>query len=151
MDLQLPDMDGVRTARLMRQAEGDGPRVPIVACTANAMETERSRCLAAGMDDYLNQARPFRRFTSACFVGCSAVIARRRRMVRSFPCARERLVAMGFDAEDALTRTLQETVPERLAVLRQAIEQRDPQTVKRTVHALKGSFGRLRSQASRSR
>ncbi|NBO93144.1 MAG: response regulator [Planctomycetia bacterium] len=142
MDLQLPDMDGVRTARLMRQAEGDGPRVPIVACTANAMETERSRCLAAGMDDYLT--KPVR---SGDLFGVFRRLFGSDRPTPTngpeLPVWRERLVAMGFDAEGIarLTRTFRETVPERLAVLRQAIEQRDTQTVKRTVHALKGSLG----------
>ncbi|MEM7583943.1 MAG: ATP-binding protein [Acidobacteriota bacterium] len=57
LDCQMPALDGYETARHIRAAETEG-RLPIVAVTAYAMKGDRSRCLAAGMDDYL--AKPFR-------------------------------------------------------------------------------------------
>jgi CheY-like chemotaxis protein len=50
MDMRLPGLSGVETARLLRTA---GVRSPIVALTANAFDDDRNACLAAGMDDYL--------------------------------------------------------------------------------------------------
>ncbi|MDC8787057.1 PAS domain-containing protein [Roseateles koreensis] len=54
MDMMMPEMDGLEATRRFRAQEiGTGRHTPIVAMTANAMQTDRDRCAAAGMDDFI--------------------------------------------------------------------------------------------------
>ncbi|MBM3883864.1 MAG: response regulator, partial [Verrucomicrobia bacterium] len=66
LDCQMPELDGYETARLIRQRETPtatptgnlSTPLHIIAMTANAMQGDRERCLATGMDDYI--AKPVR-------------------------------------------------------------------------------------------
>ena len=54
MDIQMPDIDGMAASRAIRVAEfGTGQRTPIVAVTASALDGDRERFLAEGLDGYI--------------------------------------------------------------------------------------------------
>ncbi len=68
MDLSMPQLDGFATTRMIRQQQGDGRLVPIVALTAHSSTGYRETCLQAGMDDILSKP--------CTLEECAAVLAR---------------------------------------------------------------------------
>jgi CheY-like chemotaxis protein len=59
MDMQMPVMGGLEATRRIRDEGGINAAVPIVALTANAMQSDQDACREAGMNDFL--AKPFDR------------------------------------------------------------------------------------------
>ena len=59
LDLQMPGLSGEETTARLRELPPPVRDIVVVAMTASAMDGERERCLAAGMDDYLS--KPYRR------------------------------------------------------------------------------------------
>ncbi|MCP4542637.1 MAG: response regulator [Chloroflexi bacterium] len=55
MDVQMPEMDGLEATHHIREKMDAKQQPRVIAMTANAMQEDRERCLAAGMDDYVSK------------------------------------------------------------------------------------------------
>jgi len=55
MDVQMPNLDGLETTRIIRSSKTSAKKIPIIAFTAYAMAEDKEKCIAAGMDYYLSK------------------------------------------------------------------------------------------------
>jgi CheY-like chemotaxis protein len=157
MDGQMPEMDGYQASmEIRRREQSSGAHIHIVAVTAHAMQDDRERCLACGMDDYL--AKP---------IEPEELYARLERPWSGQGAPAEALAPVGadvtpvIDLDGALARTRGKKsllaqmarafladVPESLRQLRTAARARDPVQLERGAHRLKGAAATLSGAAS---
>jgi len=160
MDIQMPVMDGLEAAAEIRRREsaaGAGcRRMPIIAMTAHAMESDRQRCLAAGMDAFIS--KPFvatdvlRTLTALDFAesgiqveSLSAVHdgpAREASQSRSTVMDWQRLRQSCGDDSQFMQEVIDTFVcaaPGNIRSMEDAFRQRDSRQIEREAHALKGA------------
>jgi len=161
MDVMMPEMDGFEATALIRAHERQtGRHTPVYAMTAHAMQGDRERCLANGMDGYLakplaaaelwrtlarlappsgGRKPPERAADSGGLCpplgGASAPLVDRRAA----------LACVGGDLKllRALVNMFRVEAPRMTEQLRQALRQGDAALVHRLAHTLKGSAGNL--------
>jgi PAS domain S-box-containing protein len=152
MDCSMPDMDGFDAARAIRTTEA-GARTAIIAMTANALEGDRERCIAAGMDDYIAKpvdrselAHKLARWSTTAMVGVSSLDnpTPPENGIPSIDATRLAELAELSDDDDPqwmntlITKFLRDS-ENRLVQLQAAAETGDPGTLKGVAHSLKGS------------
>jgi len=145
MDVQMPEMDGLTATRELRRRElerGVG-HVPVIALTAHAMEGDRERCIAAGMDAYLSKPLKAGELLEALegLVG-NAEGPGNRATGDTAPPTREQIGA-GVDGDQDLVDQLAEIWlldgPEMVQEVQNAVKARDPAALVTAAHRLKGS------------
>ncbi|CAL96561.1 response regulator [Azoarcus olearius] len=153
MDCRMPEVDGFAATRAIRDGLGGARHaaIPIVAMTADAMEGDRERVLAAGMDDYLTKPIDAARLEATVrhWLGVPADPSPPD-LPAGPPAARGR----AFDADLALDQMAgdldiaREILPEAVAALfgetaslRLAVEAADGETCVRAAHTAKGLAG----------
>jgi len=164
MDVQMPELDGLETARriMRRQVLAGTPRPYIIAMTASAMAGDRERCLQAGMDDYVSKPVQIRELERALE---RAYTARRQNgapAVVKGPETHAALVEeemwvdrqvlnglleyMGANARPALVElidTLLESVPGLIQNMHQSLEPFDHADLQHAAHTIKSAAASL--------
>ncbi len=158
MDCQMPEMDGYEATRNLRTEEKE-THLPVVAITANVLEGDREKCLAAGMDDYVG--KPVRK------EALQAALEKWVMQGESMPDHRtnepepeelngrpvlnedrlESLKEFSDDDDGSFIVSLFETfivnTEPRLERIRTAVENNDHETMAREAHGIKGSSSNL--------
>ncbi len=150
MDMQMPGMDGLEATQLLRERERvQGGHVPVIALTAHAMKTDRDRCLAAGMDDYIS--KPIRRAELAGVLDRVLAGQPRAKAITTpgdtshaaAPVADlgRLLSELGGDQAvlERMVELYEETTPGFLENLRKAAAEGDAPGVRMAAHTIKGS------------
>ena len=161
MDCQMPVMDGYQATQAIRSPNTPvrNPNIPIIALTANALQGDRDKCLAAGMDDHVAKPINPQRLSDVL-----------RHWLKRTPISQtEKVVAPAapggktiFIREELLERLLGDEslvqtildgflgeLPKRVEELKQALEQNDAPTVRNQAHALKGAAANISAPALR--
>ncbi|MDB5296013.1 MAG: hybrid sensor histidine kinase/response regulator [Phycisphaerales bacterium] len=181
MDCQMPEMDGFGATLQIRQMEvaAGGPRLPIVALTANAFEGDRQRCLAAGMDAFVTKpvdpealvetirsvarAAPAAGATETPSTAATAVDAvQAGPRVEARAEADDKKVRPPIDAGSLLNRCQgKSSLAERLLgkfeqqlaaqvdALRQSLDRQDREVLTRVAHTVKGTAANMSAEPLR--
>jgi signal transduction histidine kinase/CheY-like chemotaxis protein len=146
MDLQMPVMGGLDATTEIRGRERvTGQHIRIVAMTAHAMQSDRERCLAVGMDGYLSKPiDPAMLFAVVEQDGAGGTVETMPAAPGAFDeeALRHRLSGNDQLMTDVIHVFL-EDLPARLAAIKNAVTRRDADALRAAAHALKGAAGNL--------
>jgi CheY-like chemotaxis protein/HPt (histidine-containing phosphotransfer) domain-containing protein len=154
MDCQMPEMDGFEATCQIRTMEGLLGHPHIVAMTANALQGDKEKCLAAGMDDYI--AKPIRQdeLTGAIDRCLSRTKVAQQNSAKATTnvqlvddSALQELHALVSEDEpdfvEQLLRIFMIETPGRIETIRRAAGMSDSRGVRETAHLLKGTCKQL--------
>ena len=146
MDYHMPVMDGVTAVTRIRERgerSSDGGELPVIALTANAMEGDRERCLAAGMTGFLS--KPFTATQLALTIQCAReeTACEAADPTPLIDQARlDELAALGEADDDAVVELVglyEQVTPQMLDAIERAIASRSGDALADAAHCLKSS------------
>jgi CheY-like chemotaxis protein/HPt (histidine-containing phosphotransfer) domain-containing protein len=154
MDCQMPVMDGFEATEQIRKIDGPGNHTTIIAMTANALQGDKEKCLAAGMDDYIS--KPFKQadfsaaidrwMSGAQSLERESVKVHQKNVLTDESVLKDLLELVSDEGPDFVRQLLRMFVhdtPLRIDQLRLAINKRDSNDVHQVAHLLKGTCTQL--------
>jgi two-component system sensor histidine kinase/response regulator len=161
MDCQMPEMDGYEATGEIRKRSSKvlNHEVPIIAITANAMRSDREKCLQAGMDDYLPKPIYPKELSDMLEKWIPKHYASQQDKVAVTDIKPEQNI---FDKADLLDRLMGdeelakqilgeflEDVPRKFVALKQALDNGDAPSVQHQAHSIKGESANVGGNALR--
>jgi two-component system, sensor histidine kinase and response regulator len=160
MDVQMPEMDGIEaTAAIRARERALGIHLPIIGVTAHAMKGDRERCLRGGMDGYVSKPiRPDTLFSEMARVipGCVSQEAKPATASGAASATRNAELSEALDRTALLDRVegdmellgeiielFKEDSVRQVATIRDALDTKQAEVVRRAAHTLKGTCGNL--------
>ncbi len=149
MDIQMPEMGGFEAVGKWRAFESSTgkPRLPIIALTAHAMQGDRERCLAAGMDGYVT--KPIRAEALAQEIQRLCHAPQQPALAKAYPPSHSGefdhlALLQQLDGDTALLAELLQMLLDNcdslLPELQAALQAHDQPALKRCAHSLKGAL-----------
>ena len=151
MDMQMPVMDGFEaTAQLREQEKSTRKHQPVIAMTALAMNGDKERCLAAGMDGYISKPIRPQELDDAldsCLAQKDVALTPEGHATETNDSVEVCQLLDRIDDDRALLAELVEVFrldyPKNLAAAQRAIDTQNAVNLKEVGHALKGALGNL--------
>ena len=154
MDVQMPEMDGLEASRAICARWAASERPCIIAMTAEAMQGDRDKCLAAGMDDYIVKPVTLDRLAAALAKCRPLAVATAPEAAAAPPVEKQRIAAgtaldrdvldqlredLGGTAALEVIRSFLDQTPSVLSALRDAAARADVPSIRRAAHMIKGT------------
>ncbi|MDH3258517.1 MAG: ATP-binding protein [Deltaproteobacteria bacterium] len=168
LDLQMPVMGGIEAAKIYRMSRPRGPRIPIVALTADATSETQKACEEAGMDAYLTKPFEVKKILELID---SLVLHEKRASANAMPdprresvgyAERENKTGLVLDADvikelrslggnsefvGKIIRTFLRSAEQTLWEMKRAVTNGNADAFRNLTHALKGSSGQIGAMA----
>ena len=150
MDMQMPEMDGFEATSALREREkSTGRHQAVVAMTALAMNGDRERCLAVGMDGYIS--KPIRpqeldELLDGYIARKAAVVPQKSEIVSSDVVDAAQLLDRIDDDRNFLAELVEifrRDYPQSVSAVRSAIDTGNAASLQQSAHTLKGTLANL--------
>jgi len=155
MDIEMPDMDGIETTKLIRNGKYEkNSNIPIIALTAHALSTYQQKCIDAGMNDYITKPINFHELKSMIERALSSkseqfftsLVKRRSKKDTMQVLNRKKAISRMLGNENLYNRILAEfcgSIDSRLANIKKAIDTKEFKDIRFQSHSLKSLSGTI--------
>jgi len=153
MDIEMPDMDGIETTKLIRDGKyGTNANIPIIALTAHALSSYQQKCIDAGMNDYITKPINFhelklmieRVLSSKSEQFLTSLVQRRSKKDTLKVLNRKKAISRMLGNEDLYNKIIADyckSFEDRMIIMKKAIGAKQFKDIRFQSHSLKSLSG----------